>query len=440
MPLQIRRGTEAERQAMTQPLASGELLFVTNSGSERLYIGNGTTLGGVQITGYTDNDAKDAAAAIFTGGTHDGISFAYNTITNTISATVDLSSYTGLVDADLKGSVFGDDSTPLVDGLNSSINLDGTVKGNIIPNANETYDLGSSSYRFKDLYLSGSSIKLGSATITATGSSVDLPAGSTIAGVPISDFGVGQNLNVNVIGDDSTVLVNVSTNTIQGTHKGNIKASDDSTAYNASTKTLTASTLAVGPYLSLAGTSGITGSPPILTTTNPGTNVMIFDGVSLDVQTNTGSTEAGISITGITTGSATTSIMGLYGSRGTTTSPTTLNSGDLYSGYIFAGHNGTEYVPGVAMLSQVTGAPNSSNPSIPGKFIIAVADGTNDIFVVNKQITFDSTGTFAAPIMKVGSYDNSGESAITGAIGMIIYNTTTNKFRGYSNTGWVDLS
>jgi hypothetical protein len=51
MPLQIRRGTEAERLAMTQPLASGELLYVTNE--QILYIGDGATLGGIQITGYT---------------------------------------------------------------------------------------------------------------------------------------------------------------------------------------------------------------------------------------------------------------------------------------------------------------------------------------------------------------------------------------------------
>ena len=57
-----------------------------------------------------------------------------------------------------------------------------SVSGNLIPSANTTYDLGSASYRFNDLYLDGSSIKLGSATITASGTSVVLPAGSTISG------------------------------------------------------------------------------------------------------------------------------------------------------------------------------------------------------------------------------------------------------------------
>jgi hypothetical protein len=138
MPLQVRRGTDAERLAMTQPLASGELLYVTNE--QKLYIGNGSTLGGIQITGYTDGDAKDSAAEIFTDGSHNGIGFTYNTATNVMTATVDLSDYTGTIRADaFKGSVFGDDGStfggqPLVDAISGTFNgnLIGSVTGTIL--------------------------------------------------------------------------------------------------------------------------------------------------------------------------------------------------------------------------------------------------------------------------------------------------------------------
>lgn len=70
-----------------------------------------------------------------------------------------------------------------VDSSISSISLDlSSVNQSIIPDADETYDLGSSTYKWRDLYLSGSSIKLGNATITASGTSLVLPAGSTIGG------------------------------------------------------------------------------------------------------------------------------------------------------------------------------------------------------------------------------------------------------------------
>jgi hypothetical protein len=185
-------------------------------------------LGGIAVTGYTDNDAKDSAAAIFTGGVHSGINFAYNTATNIITATVNLSNYTGTINASsFKGTLVADDSTLLIDAVDGKINLDGTVKGNIIPDVNEAYDVGSASNRFRDLYLSGSSIELGAATITAVGSVVNLPAGSTVAGVLIGSAtgdGVieGSNYKINIVGDDSTVIVNSSTKIITGSVIGNV--------------------------------------------------------------------------------------------------------------------------------------------------------------------------------------------------------------------------
>jgi hypothetical protein len=140
MPLQVRRGTDAERLAMTQPLATGELLYVTNE--QKLYVGDGATLGGIQITGYTDGDAKDSAAEIFTDGAHTGIGFTYNTATNVITAAVNLSNYEGTIRADaFKGSLFADDGStiggqPLVDAISGTFNgnLLGNVTGNLLGN------------------------------------------------------------------------------------------------------------------------------------------------------------------------------------------------------------------------------------------------------------------------------------------------------------------
>jgi hypothetical protein len=213
MPLQIRRGLDAERQALTVPLASGELLYVTDD--KRLFIGDGTTLGGNAVTGYTNEDAQDAAAALLTHGGHAGITFVYNDISNILTATVDFSSVSTLTADAFQGSVFSDNSTLMINGIDGSFNLNGTVKGDIVGNANNAYDLGSIAYKFKDLHLSGN-VLLGSSVITSTGSAVDLPAGSTVGGVQISAVSgsFSGDLYGSVFGNDSTTLVDAINSTI----------------------------------------------------------------------------------------------------------------------------------------------------------------------------------------------------------------------------------
>ena len=140
MPLQIRRGTNAQRQAMTQALAQGELLYVTDD--QRLYIGNGSTLGGIQITGYTNEDAQDAAAQLFANGApHTGITFSYNDAGAGITAVVDLLNNTGTIGGVFKGNVVAEDSTLLIDAASGQIvgpvfaNVTGNVTGNLTGNA-----------------------------------------------------------------------------------------------------------------------------------------------------------------------------------------------------------------------------------------------------------------------------------------------------------------
>ena len=254
MPLQIRRGSTADRNSIV-PLV-GELVFDTTTGA--VYIGDGTTAGGLPVTEFSVEDAKNTTVGLFLGSggsdntIHSGITFQY--AGNRLIATVaqDLSNYIGLIVADqgfkgnlwaddsglivntetktiygtlqgdVVGSVFADNSVRLVDGVNSTINLDGTVKGDIVPDADSVYDLGSSSNKFKDLYLSGSSLYLGNAVITATGSAVNLPAGSTVNGSVIGTL--EGDLTGSVFADNSTVMINgpeASVN-LDGTIKGDV--------------------------------------------------------------------------------------------------------------------------------------------------------------------------------------------------------------------------
>lgn len=240
MPLQIRRGTEDQRQEelvdLGKPLLPGEPLFVTDD--QRLYIGDGVTPGGVLVTGFNANDALVSAANGLVAGNafNPNISFIFGLTQQSnsrIEARLDLENYDGEIGADaFRGSVIAVDSSTLVNAVTASINLDGTIKGDAIPFDNETHDLGDVSHRFRKLFLSNNGISIGMAEITGSGLTVNLPANSTVGGIPIAAIAPGVDYQVNIINADSTRIVDSENSTFTGYFNGDLKGSvftDDST-------------------------------------------------------------------------------------------------------------------------------------------------------------------------------------------------------------------
>ena len=170
MALQIRRGTDAERTAGGGVVfAEGELVYVTDT--DKLFIGDGATAGGMPLAGSAiatlgeyitadtisstldlqqnlDLNGKDiigtgniniAGTINATGNVNigddvntDTVDFAAkitSSLTPNADATYDLGTtllkwnniHAVRLDGDVEGSVFGDDSTLLVDGVNSKI-------------------------------------------------------------------------------------------------------------------------------------------------------------------------------------------------------------------------------------------------------------------------------------------------------------------------------
>ena len=163
MALQLRRGTDADRQGITP--AAGEPVWATDT--NKLFIGDGSTAGGVAVdtTAGISNVLEDTTPQL--GGGLDLNNFDI-TGTGNINITGQISS----TSMDLKGSIFGDDSTLLIDGVASTI-----------PASN----------------------LIGTATINVTGDLTGNVIGSTIG-----------TLSGSVFGDDSTVLVDGINNKIVG--------------------------------------------------------------------------------------------------------------------------------------------------------------------------------------------------------------------------------
>jgi hypothetical protein len=465
MALQIRRGTTAERLTIT-PLP-GELIYDTTL--QELYVGDGTTVGGVPGTSSAvfGEAAVDNVAAALVAGSNQNVYFVYGAeqdAANRIDAYVDLSNYDGeivstgfrgplyaddsgiIVDtstgnitandinagnivassltvdtliapylvADFTGSVFADNSTVLVNGPDASINLDGTVKGDIIPDQDSAYDLGSSSYKFKDLYLSGSSLYLGSATITSTGSAVNLPIGSTIGGIAIgtSDLVPGSNYNINIIGDDSSLLVDSasSTITVNNVDATDITANSLATAF---LDTVTSSQITVRGSMSIQSdlvvendifgrfTGQITTDDPIRSQTS---NYVYFDdGVWAKHKSRFYATGSDIDPIRayIFTENPTAAGIFITKSRGTEDTPSLPVNQDRLGTLSFTTWNGTDFVEVAGVMSIVEGTVSSG--IVPtslklryarqsdGLTVEGISIGSNGIVVVGPQ-----SGTYGA--------------------------------------------
>ena len=121
------------------------------------------------------------------------------------------------------------------------------INSSISPGENETYDLGSPTKRWRDIYLSGSSIHLGTAVITSQYGAVNLPAGSSIGGNTVDSE---YFKSISVAGQSRIVAEAGGEDTLNIASGGGITLTT-----NASTDTLT---IANGGVISNIGGTGIT--------------------------------------------------------------------------------------------------------------------------------------------------------------------------------------
>ena len=87
--------------------------------------------------------------------------------------------------------------------------FDLTVAGNLVPNSNLTYNLGSPTKRWKDLYISGNTIDINGSTITAGSNGITLtnPLGGTYTVI-----GSGNSNTASIVNGSSSVIVEANAN------------------------------------------------------------------------------------------------------------------------------------------------------------------------------------------------------------------------------------
>jgi hypothetical protein len=320
----------------------------------------------------------------------------------------------------LKGTIVGDDSTILVDGVSSSINLDGTVKGNIIPDATEAYDIGSSSKRFKDLYLKGTTINLGGQTISATGSgittsgtltatAVTTTAPSTLSGTFTGD------VTGSVFADDSTPIIDG----VDGIVVGNVRNGLTTTG---SLRTNQISNDLLAPMLMTATDSGL-----VITNTNL-SNPGAIPGSNLEIHSQNNAVEiTGNSYVSIISGSA----GGPYADMDIYGDVLTLNGGQVYYNHTNQAFSGTvdfssatvtgtnfltsytETDPVVGAITGLVKADGAGNISaaVAGTDYAPIDDPTFTTKITTPNVTFSANSSIS--VGNVGDLSNEAISIIT---------------------------
>jgi len=215
--VQFRRGNTSQNNSFTG--AAGELTIDTDlntirvhdnstaGGTELVNLGSVQTLTNKTLTSPIVSSPEISGLAItdssivFEGATADDYELTLTVADPTGDVTVTIQAETDT----LVGRATTDTLTNKTLGAT-------TIAGHLTPDTTETYDLGSSDYRFRDIYLSGTSINLGGATITASGSAIALPSGTTIGGGTAVDLNSAQTLTNKTITSPS-----ISDPTLTGT-------------------------------------------------------------------------------------------------------------------------------------------------------------------------------------------------------------------------------
>jgi hypothetical protein len=382
MALRLRRGTEAERQTINP--AQGELLYVTDE--KKLYVGDGTTTG-------------DTAHGVLVGPRD-----LSNDTSPQLAGDLDLNGndITGTGNINITGTITATGNINLGDGAEDVVNIGGYVRSNITPNVDDTYSLGTSSRQWANIW----STQVNVDTTLAVGSRIlKLTDGSE---------------------DSTKILWDAENDAIYGNFYGSVFTDDSA---------LTMVDTTSGELNANAGVISSIKSDYITATSD---NNGLGDN-TVKVSFNDGGQER-LTIEGITDGTyGLLSVVPFRAYKGTDLdNKADTTAGDILGGFGIDGYRTTGYVNAVNAL----GAWNSDadfNEDFPGAKLTYLIGSNNSTFPT--QFIMDGgLGTFSAPVLKAGSYATGDipTGADVGA-GSIVFDSTTNEFKGWNGTSWVVL-
>jgi hypothetical protein len=401
-------------EAIATTSSGNALTTLTTTGFANLKVGN--------ITAPTLTSSGTVSAGLLTGpllSTAAGITTGVVTNFSTANAAI-----TG-------GYASGLSSVAATFANVASLNISGNVIGHLIPSANVTYDLGSASYRWRDLYLNGSTIYLGSAAISAVGGVITTSSAVLSGQTVVNNLSTG---NILITGGDINGLTTLQAAKAVFTNfsTGNALVTNAGFTTAVATNLSTANVVLTGGYATglanvqatnISGTTGVitnfstanaqitSGSATTLVATNFSSANAVITGGYISSVANVQSPTAGFGTTttgvlnttsgNVTNLGSTTAVATNFSTANaqiTSGSATTLVVTNFSSGNITGTFNGTVTgtiaTANVAIYDAVTAL--TTNQTFYPMFSNTSATG-NTISGVNSSITVNpSTGTLGA--------------------------------------------
>ena len=418
MALQLRRGTNAERAAET--FAVGELIYTTDT--KQIYVGDGSTQGGVLVS----SSAASSPASLTQNLSLNGFNISG---TGNISATAfvgDGSGLTGIASGagveegqeysiDIQGNVRGDDTTVLVDAALGRVSADHYGDGsnltgitlNQLSNVDTTGVTTNSILKYD-----GAEWVIGVDGGGGGGSGVS--AGETYA----------INIQGDVVAEDSTVvfdaanntlsnLVSVTATSLEGALTGDVKGSvfgDDSTVIVDSVNNTLSAFRSNMDFLKTRYVEPADGFTSV--TFQP-----VEGGTSNAINVNSEDAAGVINIKQVSDND-------LSGNTGTI-SVLNFTRDDSNGATTFGAINVTK---DFMQIVHDTAGVYTASKSIFNK------DGLIGLGTNTPAAKLDVDGD-----VKIGSFTTTERNALTGANGMMLYNSTDNIFQIYENGAWVAM-
>lgn len=383
MAFRLRRGTDAERLLITPE--EGELIYTTDT--KKIYVGDGTTLGGNIVN--TEIELEDVGGVDLSTPPSAGQSLQYdgaNWVAGDITGILEGSTFR----IDVNGDILGDDSSVLLNATTSLLTVD-TVSANAITGATIT----------GNLIGNGSAITDMETTNLEDWSKSTPNAGETVFWNAVD--GVWQPTNFLTINGNFT-------GTLAGSLDGDVTGSifgDDSTV------------IIDGQQKSL-----------LVDVRSSADNSIIIDS-ALKESVFTKST--------IKKGTAESVLDMVYGDDATDLS--------AYSGKISDIRFATEGTDGRKSYDIITAytnglviAHNDDGTTFPLETLNVINKDGVALGGINPAARLDVRGdAIVSGFTQFGSLTSVERDALTAANGMVIYNTTNNKFEGYQNGAWINL-